>query len=412
MDAGDSTIQIGGDEPSSGELSDLTPAEDHLDRAAPHAKDIEAQAAPAQDVDSQCSSGRGRAVSGSMAAEMPSSSSPGPGHVSPEVDTVMAGNVAAAVPAALSAAGFKARLKCMLMPGGYGPVASGMPKVVGEATIAACIAALDAAEMLYAANGWAGVGTQHTLGYRVDTYEATAYVLGDAFLGHVMPKEDARAVGQKARKCRDAEGRAKAEEKLAKKAAQRAGSDPEAAAASARASIMQQSARLPLPSVQKCVADRRRPQTVETDGAPAARRRKSSLASPATASESKLHASHFLPSESPDNFKGYDSDDSERGLNVDEASLGVSDNYWCTFEPNCHAMRYVYKLGFDQGCTAVLAAMHRLGYGYHHVRGKCADCGKLVLARHADPGEEHVPLPVYTCNCGVGCASGSYVSDM
>ena len=29
--------------------------------------------------------------------------------------------------------------------------------------------------------------------------------------------------------------------------------------------------------------------------------------------------------------------------------------YWCTFEPNDHAMRYVYyKLGYDQGCTAVL----------------------------------------------------------
>ena len=49
-----------------------------------------------------------------------------------------------------------------------------------------------------------GVGTQTPLGYRVDTYEATAYALGDAFLGHVIPEDDARKVGQKARKCRAA----------------------------------------------------------------------------------------------------------------------------------------------------------------------------------------------------------------
>ena len=206
MEAGDSTIRVGGDGPSSGKRLGVPIAQHHLDRAEPQTDEIGTQARPYQDVVSRCSSVRGQAASGSTTTEMPSSSSPGPGQESLEMDTVVACNEGAAGPAALSAAGFKARLECMLVPGGHGPVASGRPKIVGEATFAVCIAALDAAEALYAANGWAGVGTQTPLGYRVDTYEATAYALGDAFLGHVIPEDDARRVGQKARKCRAAEG--------------------------------------------------------------------------------------------------------------------------------------------------------------------------------------------------------------
>ena len=142
----------------------------------------------------------------------------------------------------------------MLVRDGRHPVRSNLPKFSSTPTNEVCICALEAVESLYRDNGWVGVGTQSSLGYRVDTYEATAYLLGDAILGHVLPPKEAREVGQKARKCRRAVGEAGAAAKVAKKAARRAGKDEEAAAAAARASIMQRPVQLPLPSVQRCVA--------------------------------------------------------------------------------------------------------------------------------------------------------------
>ena len=68
----------------------------------------------------------------------------------------------------LTVAGFKFRLEKMLVRDGRHPVRSHLPKFSSTPTNEVCICALEAVESLYRDNGWVGVGTQSSLGYRVD----------------------------------------------------------------------------------------------------------------------------------------------------------------------------------------------------------------------------------------------------
>ena len=156
----------------------------------------------------------------------------------------------------LSAGWFKRRLELMLVPGGDEPAPSGLPKAACPTTHATCIAALDAAEALFKERGWQNksVGTSQDLGYRVDTYEATAYAIGDALLGHVIPRQDARDVGNKARKSTAVKAAAAEAAKTARRAARRTGGDEQAAAAKARDGVLQVPVQLPLPSEPRCTA--------------------------------------------------------------------------------------------------------------------------------------------------------------
>ena len=280
LDGGGSADGLSHPHPSTGQQVAGSEALDRAALASRPASALNAAAAQVHQMDSLDVDRRGCDVQGMVDTEPPIASPQGPGQVSAEHGQPGRGMSQLKLSRLPTANQFRLRLEKMLVRGGPGPVLSGNPKDVEFVTNRMCLAALEGAEQLYDDNGWAKIGTMQDLGYRVDTYEATAYVLGDAFLGRIIPPNDARTIGQRARKCRGADDEAQKAAKTAKKAAKRASKDENAAAGAAVNEVMARKVTLPWPSVQKCVGHQ-----ASTGAAPAAGSVPADAASEAAAPE-------------------------------------------------------------------------------------------------------------------------------